>query len=126
MQTDLVFEVPKVVILCAEVGAHVGRVGRVLVVDLQPRVQRQAVLDLEREFAGARLGPGADDGINLPVAAGIGIVQFALEDVRVEQHVGVQAGQRAHHVVGTEIVVAGDVDGRPAGLRSPALSPSRW
>src|SRR5208282_6298640 len=111
LDADLVIEVPKIVVLGVEIHAQVGRAGRGLVVDLQPRVQGQLVLDLECEFAGVRLRAGADDGINLPVAAGIGVVQFALQDVRVEQRVRLQARQGAHHVVGTEVAVAGNVDG---------------
>ena len=75
-------------------------------------MQWQLILDLKRKFAGARFRSGTDDRIDLPVAAGVGRVEFALQDVGVQQQVGVQAGQRTHHVVGTEVVVARDVDGR--------------
>ena len=117
LQTDLMFVTPEIVILGAEIQAQVGRVGREFVVDFKARVQWQAVFHFECQFAGARFRAGADDGIDLPVAAGVGEVKLALKNVRIQKHVRVQTRQGAHHVVGTEIAVAGDVDGRQPALR---------
>ena len=79
-------------------------------------MQGEAVLDLERQVAGAGFQPRADDGINLPVAIRVGQVQLALENMRIQKHVRVQAGQRAQHIFGAEIVVVLDVDGGEAAL----------
>ena len=110
------FEIPQVAVLGVEVDARIRRARRGLVVDLHPRVQGKTILDLERQVGGAGLQPRADDGINLPVAIPIGQIQLALEDVRIQKHVRMQAGQRAQHIFGAEIVVVLDVDGGEAAL----------
>ena len=108
---DLMFQVPEIAVLRVEIDARIRRTRRGLVVDLHPRVQGESVLDLERQVAGARFQPRADDRINLPVAVRVGQIQLALEDMRIEQHIRVQARQGAPHVFGAEMLVALDVDG---------------
>ena len=110
-------QLPEVVVLRTEVDARIRRARRTLVVgDFQPRVQRHRVLDLERQLARAGLQAGADDRINLPVAAGVGRVELALEDVRVQQHIRVQTRQRAQDIGRAEPVVPLHVDRREPAL----------
>ena len=73
-------------------------------------MQRQAVLDLERQITGARFESGTDDGINLAVRVRVRAVQLGLKPFRIEQDVRVQAGQRAQNVVGAEMAVALHLD----------------
>ena len=113
---NLVFEIPEIVILGVEGGAQIRGAGGGLIVHFQPRVQRQLVFDLEGENGGARVRAGTDDGVNLAVAAGIGRIELTLKDVGVQEDVGMQAGQRRHHVIAGEIAVSGHIDGGQAAF----------
>ena len=112
-------QLPEIVIDGRGVHAHVRGAGRALIVQFHFDMQRRAVLDVEGEFAAARLGAGTDDGIDLPVLTGIGPVQFRVEDWAIEHHVRVQAGKGAHDVVGTKEAVAGDFDVRQPAFQHP-------
>ena len=123
LEADLMILLPEVVILHAGIHTQFRRARRVLIVELHPPMQRQRVLDLERQRARARFGTWADDGINLAVAAGVGLVQLALENMGVEQHVRVQTRQRAQHVGRAEPAVARYIDGGERRLDD--LDPNR-
>ena len=55
----------------------------------------------------SRAGSRPNDRVDLAVAAGIGAVNLLLKDQAVEHGIGVEAGQRPHDVVGTEVAVLG-------------------
>ena len=103
-------QAPNIIIDGRRIDSQVRRAGRTFIVEFHLGVQWKLILHHERKIAGARIRPGTDDRINLAVLTGIGPVQFCIEDGSVQNHASMQAGQRAHDVVGTEITVALDQD----------------
>ena len=81
LHPDLMIQVPEVVVLQTGIHPQLRCAGRGLVVEFHPSMHRELILDLERERAGAGFGAGTDDGIDLAVAAGVGDIQFTLENV---------------------------------------------
>ena len=109
-------ELPEVVVLRGHGHTHLRRVRRGKVVQFETSVQREAVLHLQRQPGRARIGAGADDGINLTITIEVGAIEFLLKDEVVEQDVGVKARQGAQNVFRARPAVARDADLRQLAL----------